>query len=153
MTQRVDLATVMDRLALDALLSAYAHALDEGDRVDPVAFRELFVPGGRPGHPLLGGPPAPGPVPDAADRLADALGPFPVRQHLLVNRLVRFDVLERDDGDLARVRADCLSVLRSSPDGPGRESGARYDFTAVRTPDGWLLRDVVTRELWRRERA
>ncbi|MEV3871823.1 nuclear transport factor 2 family protein [Streptomyces sp. NPDC049906] len=75
MTQRVDLATVMDRLAVDSLLTEYARALDAGDWA---VFRRLFVPGGHVDHPCAEDPaehPATGT--DAVDRLAAALAPIP----------------------------------------------------------------------------
>ena len=40
MTQRVELATVMDRLAVDALVTDYAVAVDDGDWE---AYRKLFT--------------------------------------------------------------------------------------------------------------
>lgn len=44
MTQRVALATVMDRLAVDAVITGYAVAVDDGAWSD---YGALFTPDGR----------------------------------------------------------------------------------------------------------
>jgi hypothetical protein len=155
MTQRVDLATVMDRLAIDSLLTEYARALDAGDWG---AFRRLFVPGGHVDHPCAEDPAEhPATDTDAVDRLAAALAPYPTRQHFLVNRLLSFDLLEHDEGDTARVDADYLAVLYRA-DGsvdaaPDVEHGGRYAFLAVRTREGWRLREALGERMWRRART
>ncbi|MEU3949974.1 nuclear transport factor 2 family protein [Streptomyces sp. NPDC029526] len=151
MTQRVELATVRDRLAVDELVTEYAVAVDEGDWE---GFRGLFAPGGRADHRAAGG--IEGSAGEVAGRLAESLTAFPVRQHLIVNRLVRFGVRELDTGDTAHVRADYLSSMGSGDrDGGGAAApdvvcGGRYAFAVVRTEDGWRLSEVVVRELWRR---
>jgi hypothetical protein len=52
MTQRVELATVMDRLAVDGLVTEYAVAVDDGDWE---AYRGLFAPDGRADYRSAGG--------------------------------------------------------------------------------------------------
>lgn len=52
MTQRVELATVMDRLAVDALVTDYAVAVDDGDWE---AYRGLFTSDGRADYRSAGG--------------------------------------------------------------------------------------------------
>ncbi|WP_330456552.1 nuclear transport factor 2 family protein [Streptomyces sp. NBC_00820] len=149
MTQRVVLATVMDRLAVDELVTAYAVTADDGDWT---AFRGLFTADGRADYRSAGG------IEGDADRvtawLSGSLAPFVMRQHLIVNRQLRFGVLDHDTGDTARVRADYLSPRRlSGPDGPGApdlECGGRYDFGLLRTTDGWRLNEVIVHESWRR---
>ncbi|CAL9597787.1 nuclear transport factor 2 family protein [Streptomyces sp. enrichment culture] len=151
MTQRVELATVRDRLAVDALVTEYAVAVDDGDWE---GFRGLFAPGGRADHRAAGG--IEGSAGEVADWLAESLSGFPVRQHLIVNRLVRFGVRELDTGDTAGVRADYISPLGGGArDGGGAAPpdvvcGGRYTFALVRTEDGWRLSEVVVRETWRR---
>ncbi|MFI9151265.1 nuclear transport factor 2 family protein [Streptomyces sp. NPDC053367] len=148
MTQRVELATVMDRLAVDGLVTDYAVALDDGDWE---AYRKLFTQDGRADYRSAGG--IEGHVRDVAVWLAEQLGPFPMRQHLIVNRRVRFEVLERDVGDTARVQADYISPMGRLTDGcaaPELVCGGRCVFTLVRTDDGWRLREVIVREKWRR---
>lgn len=83
MTQRVDLATVMDRLAIDDLITGYAAAVDDADWT---GYRALFTPDGRADYRGSGG--IEGPAAEVADWLAETLTLFPVRQHLIVNRRV-----------------------------------------------------------------
>ena len=154
MTQRVELATVLDRLAVDGLITEYAVAVDDGDWA---AYRALFAPGGRADYRSAGG--VAGDADRVADWLAESLRIFPVRQHLIVNRLLRFGVLAQDTGDTAQVRADYLNPMcftADGPEGPGASTapalvcGGRYSFSALRTAEGWRLTEVVVREKWRR---
>ncbi|MFF9059290.1 nuclear transport factor 2 family protein [Streptomyces sp. NPDC101213] len=151
MTQRVELAAVLDRLAVDGLITDYAVALDDGDWA---AYRALFTPGGRADHRSAGG--IEGEVGKVAAWLEENMRLFPVRQHLIVNRRLRFGVLEQDLGDTARVQADYLNPMRSAggeeeaAGTPDLVSGGRYDFALLRTEDGWRVREVVVREKWRR---
>jgi hypothetical protein len=131
MTQRVELATVMDRLAVDGLITEYAVAVDDGDWE---AYRRLFTADGW---------------------LAQSMRLFSMRQHLIVNRRVSFGSLEQDAADLANCQADYVNPMRfAETDGGSTEPdfvcGGRYGFTLLRTPDGWRLRGVTVQEKWRR---
>ncbi|MBT3153932.1 nuclear transport factor 2 family protein [Streptomyces sp. CHD11] len=150
MTQRVELATVRDRLALDGLVTEYAVAVDDGDWE---AYRGLFTPDGRADYRSAGG--VEGSAGAVAGWLAKSFAEFPVRQHLIVNRRIRFGLLEQDRGDTARVRADYMSPMGGTgPEGasaaPDLLSGGRCAFSMVRRDDGWRLNEVVVREMWRR---
>ncbi|POX49719.1 nuclear transport factor 2 family protein [Streptomyces sp. Ru72] len=152
MTQRVELATVMDRLAVDGLVTEYAAAVDDGDWE---AYRELFTGDGRADYRSAGG--IEGDARQVAGWLEETMRLFPVRQHLIVNRRIRFGVLERDIGDTAGVCADYVNPMRfASGEGDGGTPepdfvcGGRYTFTFLRTDDGWRLRAVVVQEKWRR---
>ncbi|MFF3906085.1 nuclear transport factor 2 family protein [Streptomyces sp. NPDC001848] len=154
MTQRVELATVMDRLAVDGLVTEYAAAVDDGDWE---AYRELFTGDGRADYRSAGG--IEGDVRQVAGWLEQTMRLFPMRQHLIVNRRIRFGVLERDVGDTARVWADYVNPMRLASGGGDEDDGApepdfvcggRYAFTFLRTDDGWRLRAVVVQEKWRR---
>jgi hypothetical protein len=158
MTQRVELATVMDRLAVDGLITDYAVAVDDGDWE---AYRALFAPGGRADYRSAGG--IEGDAGKVAAWLEESLRLFAMRQHLIVNRRVRFGILDQDTGDTARVQADYVNPMRFAPAGDGDASGerrrpsapdfvsgGRYDFGLLRTYDGWRLREVVVQEKWRR---
>ncbi|MFF9768735.1 nuclear transport factor 2 family protein [Streptomyces sp. NPDC014636] len=149
MTQRAEFATVRDRLAVDDLVTAYAVAVDDGDWT---AYQQLFTVDGRADYRSAGG--IDGDATRVAAWLAESLALFAMRQHLIVNRQVRFGLLENDTGDTARVRADYLNPMRfAGPDGstaPDLVCGGRYDFALLRTPDGWRLREVVVHEKWRR---
>ncbi|MFF4507710.1 nuclear transport factor 2 family protein [Streptomyces sp. NPDC001401] len=150
MTQRVELATVMDRLAVDEVVTDYAAAVDDGDWK---AYRGLFTPDGRADYRSAGG--IEGGAGQVAAWLAESMLLFPMRQHLIVNRRVRFGILEQDTGDTARVRADYVNPMRFAADGGGSAApdfvcGGRYAFGLLRTHDGWRLREVVVEEKWRR---
>lgn len=145
MTQRVDLATVMDRIALDDLVTGYAAAVDDADWT---AYRELFAPDGRADYRGSGG--IEGPADEVADWLAETMTLFPVRQHLIVNRRVLFRETHGypEAGDAADVRADYVNPMRFAS-GEDFVCGGRYAFQALRTADGWRLRSVVVDERWR----
>lgn len=148
MTQRMELATVRDRLVVDALVSDYAAAVDDGDWA---AYRELFTPDGRADYRSAGGIEAE--VERIAVWLADSMRSFAMRQHLIVNRRLRFGVLDQETGDTAEVRADYLNPMRlagAEGGAPDFLCGGRCVFGAVRTDDGWRLREVVVDEKWRR---
>ncbi|MET7754091.1 nuclear transport factor 2 family protein [Streptomyces sp. NPDC005389] len=146
MTQRVDLATVMDRLAVDDLVTGYAAAVDDADWT---AYRALFSPDGRADYRGSGG--VEGPATEVADWLAETLTLFPVRQHLIVNRRVLFrgPTGYPENGDTAEIRADYVNPMRFTS-GEDFVCGGRYAFGAVRTADGWRLTSVVVDERWRR---
>lgn len=158
MTQRAELATVLDRLAVDGLITEYAVAVDDGDWR---AYRALFTSDARVDYRSAGG--IEGDVARVTGWLARSAELLAVRQHLVVNRRVRFGVLEQDTGDTARVQADYVSPLRfARTDGtrtgphpaadtaPDLLCGGRYAFALLRTDDGWRLREVVLHEKWRR---
>lgn len=140
MTQRVDLATVMDRMAIDEVISGYAMAVDDSDWP---GFLALFAPDGRADHRAAGG--IEGSAAEIADWLAGVLARFPVRQHLIGNRRLAFQDLDGYPGDRAEVRADCLTTMFLES---GQETTVvgRYTFGLARTDDGWLLHSVVARE-------
>ncbi|MFB7057872.1 nuclear transport factor 2 family protein [Streptomyces vinaceus] len=152
MTQRVDLATVMDRMAIDEVVSGYAVAVDDGDWT---AYRALFTPAGRADYSSAGG--IEGPAAEVADWLAETMKLFPVRQHLIVNRLVRLEDRGGWPGDRAEVRADFLNPMRlAGPEfdgtvtAPNFVAAGRYTFGLARGSDGgWLLTRVTVHEKWR----
>lgn len=147
MTQRVDLATVMDRLTLDALVTDYAVAVDDGDWEGYLA---LFAADGVVDYRSAGG--TEGSARETARWLAETLTLFPMRQHLIVNRRIRFDLLDGDVGDTAAVRADYFNPMRTNTprSAPDFECGGRYEMNAVREAAGWRLRRVAVHEKWRR---
>ncbi|MGW3653717.1 nuclear transport factor 2 family protein [Streptomyces sp. NPDC000878] len=152
MTQRVELATVMDRLSLDGLVTEYAVAVDDGDWE---AYVGLFAPDGRADYRSAGG--IEGEARQVAEWLAQSMELFPMRQHLIVNRRIRFGIEEQGTYDTARVQADYINPMRlADRDGetgstaPDFVCGGRYAFGLIRTRDGWRLREVVVQEKWRR---
>jgi hypothetical protein len=153
MTQRVELATVLDRLDIDELITGYAVAVDDGEWA---AYRGLFTPAGRADYRTSGG--IEGPAPEVADWLAEMMRLFPVRQHLIVNRRLRIQDLGGYPGDRADLQADYTNPMRLRPPEdeddhstePNFESGGRYAFSLVRTDGGWRIHKVVVHEKWRR---
>ncbi|WEO98725.1 nuclear transport factor 2 family protein [Streptomyces sp. FXJ1.172] len=148
MTQRAELATVIDRLAVDEVITAYAVAVDDGDWT---AYRRLYTADGWADYRSAGG--IEGDAVAIADWLAGNLALFTMRQHLIVNRRIRFGLLDHDTGDTARVQADYLNPMRfatdTTPTAPDLVCGGRYDFALLRTTEGWRLREVIVREKWR----
>ncbi|MFF1834499.1 nuclear transport factor 2 family protein [Streptomyces sp. NPDC058231] len=155
MTQRVALATVMDQLSIDAVITGFATAVDDGAWQD---YRELFTGDGRADYRSAGG--VEGPVAEVAQWLEETMRNFPVRQHLIVNR--RFDIQDLGgySGDRAEVRADYLNPMRllgAPGDGTGTPattapdfvSGGRYAFGLLRAGTGWRIRTVTVHEKWR----
>ncbi|MFD8548078.1 nuclear transport factor 2 family protein [Streptomyces sp. NPDC059649] len=156
MTQRAEHSTVMDRLALDDLVTCYALAVDDGDWPGYLA---LFAPGARVDYRSAGG--IEGSAEDVAGWLAEMLRHFVIRQHLIVNRRITLASQDGAPGDTAAIRADYLNPMRlagpatdadGGPTAPNYTCAGRYDFTARRTPDGWRLTGVVVREKWREVR-
>ena len=152
MTQRVELAIVMDRLAVDEVITEYAVAVDDGDWE---AYRKLFAPGGRADYRSAGG--IEGDAGEIAGWLAESMRLFPMRQHLIVNRRIRFGALDQNTDDTARVQADYVNPMRFAQQDSGDASaapdfvcGGRYTFGLLRTYDGWRLTEVVVEEKWRR---
>ena len=150
MTQRVELATVLDRFAVDEIVTAYAVAVDDGDWE---AYRGLFTSDGRADYRSAGG--IEGDATEVTGWLSRSMDLFAMRQHLIVNRRVRFGVLDQDTGDTAEIQADYINPMRfAGQDGdstaPDFVCGGRYAFVLVRTDDGWRLRQVVVQEKWRR---
>ncbi|WP_351234687.1 nuclear transport factor 2 family protein [Streptomyces sp. NPDC002133] len=143
MTQRVNLATVMDRLAIDDVITGYAVAVDDSDWT---GYRALFTPDGRADYRGSGG--IEGAAAEVADWLAETMQLFPVRQHLIVNRRVRIQDLGGYPGDGADVQADYVNPMRLES-GDDFVSGGRYAFGLVRTDGGWRLRSVTVHEKWR----
>ncbi|MEV7615118.1 nuclear transport factor 2 family protein [Streptomyces sp. NPDC089799] len=155
MTQRVDLATVMDRLAVDDVITGYAVAVDDGDWA---AYRALFAPYGRADYRSAGG--IEGPAGEVAEWLAGTMTLFPVRQHLIVNRRVLLERVDGAPGDRSEVRADFVNPMRLEAPAAGAEpapgstapnfvAAGRYTFVLARTADGWRIGRVTVHEKWR----
>ena len=151
MTQRVELATVMDRLAVDGIVTEYAAAVNEGDWD---AYLRLFTEDGRADYRTAGG--IEGTAAEVARWLARSMERFELCQHLIVNRRVRIDLLDQNPGDTAVLRADYVTPMRlagtreEEDTAPDLVCGGRSSFGLVRTEEGWRLRQVVVEELWRR---
>ncbi|MEU1349226.1 nuclear transport factor 2 family protein [Streptomyces sp. NPDC005775] len=160
MTQRVDLSTVMDRLSIDAVITGYAVAVDDGAWPD---YRALFTADGRADYRTAGG--IEGSAAEVAQWLSQTMLLFPVRQHLIVNRRLDLQDLGGYPGDRARVQADYMNPMRlvreaegdrsgdsasgDRPTAPNFVSGGRYAFELLRTDGGWRIQGVTVHEKWR----
>ncbi|MET7369261.1 nuclear transport factor 2 family protein [Streptomyces sp. NPDC005566] len=148
MTQRVALATVMDRLSIDALITDYAVAVDDGTWDD---YNALFTEDGRADYRGAGG--IEGTAAEVAQWLARTLRASPVRQHLIVNRRLDLQDLGGYSGDQARVRADYLNPMGPEAvergTAPAFVSAGRFAFDLLRTEPGWRIRTVEAHEMWR----
>jgi SnoaL-like protein len=144
MTQRVDLATVMDRLAINDVVSAYAVAIDDSEWT---GFRSLFTPDGRADYTGAGG--IEGTAAEIADWLAGTLRLAVVRQHLIINRRARIEDLDGSSGDNAEMAADYLTTLRPAS-GPDLLCGGRFSFRLRRVEAAWQVHTVSVQEKWRR---
>ena len=127
-------AEVADRLAIDDLLTRYAHAIDTGDwdLLDTVytadATLDYTAAGG-----IRGG------RDEVKAWLASVLPMFPMRQHIITNKTVRLD------GDSATVRAYFYNPMRfeSAERLQFHIMGGYYNHRLVRTPDGWRSVELV----------
>jgi hypothetical protein len=131
--------SVVDRLAMDDLLTRYATAIDA---LDWELLDTVFLDDAHLDYRTAGG--VAGAYPEVRSWLAEVLPLFEVTQHLVVNR--RF---ERDgDGVLA---ASCfLNVNRLRIDGrPWTFTvGGRYHDRLVPTADGWRIAIRFELTLW-----
>jgi hypothetical protein len=131
---------VADRIAIDDLLDAYAHAIDTRDWD---LFRSLFVPGAVLDYGSEGGPRCE--VDEAVKWLDRSLAPFSMLQHIVANRRVEID------GDRARVRAYVFSPLGVPNGEMGLTfilSGGTYDDQLRKTPDGWRFEQRLVKSAW-----
>lgn len=137
----------MDQLAIDALITEYAVAVDDGDWV---AYRGLFTPDGRADYSSAGG--VEGAAAEVSEWLESTLRAFPMHQHLIVNRRLRLGTLDGNTGDTAQVQADYVNAVRMDAVGtaPDCECGGRCTFDLLRTPTGWRVARIDVREKWRR---
>jgi hypothetical protein len=141
MTQLMSHQEVADRIAIDDLLTRYTIAVDNGDWD---LYKTVFTPDAFIDYTSAGG--IKGNVDEIAAWLEKALAAFPVRQHLIANKLVAID------GDTATVRAYFFNPMNITlPDGSSRSTpgGGYYNHRLVRTPDGWRSYELIEEEVWR----
>jgi hypothetical protein len=132
---------VADRIAIDDLLTRYTMAVDGGewDQLDTV-----FTPDAVIDYTSAGG--VRGTREEIKAWLAEALAPFPVRQHLIANKRVELD------GDTATVRAYFYNpMMIAGRDGTSHATpgGGYYNHRLVRTAEGWRSVELIEEEVWR----
>jgi len=138
--QRPSAEEVADRLAIDDLMDAYAHALDTKDWD---TLRTLFVPDAVVDYTEEGG--VRGSIDEAIAWFEKTLAFFTASQHFVTNRRVTVD------GDTATAHAYIFSPL-GAPNGEGGLSlvfaGGAYEDDLRRTPDGWRFAARTIRASW-----
>jgi hypothetical protein len=137
-----DVALLLDRLAIDDLLTTYTTAVDrhDWDALDEVFTADAFID-----YTATGGIAAT--YPEVKQWLAATLPAFSAMQHVLGQKAVEVE------GDEARVRAYFLNPLVVDRPGVGpwrMELGGVYVHTLVRTGAGWRSRQLVEELLWER---
>jgi len=131
---------IVDRLAIEALLSRYAWALDarEFDKLD-----EVFTADAELDYTTAGG--IKGSYPEVKAWLTSVLPFFPAYQHLVTNKEITIE------GDTATSRAGFYN-----PMGHDRADGTRVYFHCggeyrdqlVRTPHGWRIKHRFEQTIW-----
>ena len=131
---------IADRLAIEAVLTRYAWALDarEFDRLD-----EVFTPDAELDYTTAGG--IKGSYPEVKAWLTKVLPYFPAYQHLVTNKEITIE------GDTATSRAGFYN-----PMGHDRTDGTRVYFHCggeyrdqlVRTPEGWRIKNRFEQTIW-----
>ena len=131
---------IADRLAIEAVLTRYAWALDtrEFDRLD-----EVFTPDAELDYTTAGG--IKGSYPEVKAWLTKVLPFFPAYQHLVTNQEITID------GDTATSRAGFYN-----PMGHDRTDGTRVYFHCggeyrdqlVRTSEGWRIKNRFEQTIW-----
>ncbi|HEX4246031.1 MAG TPA: nuclear transport factor 2 family protein [Acidimicrobiales bacterium] len=141
MTDPTSTQELLDRLAIDDLLTRYTMAVDAADWE---LLDTVFTPDARIDYTSAGG--IAGSRDEIKEWLAQALAAFPVRQHLLGNKRVTVE------GDTAAVRAYFFNPMYlQAPDGSQQYApgGGYYNHALLRTSEGWRSRELIEEEVWR----
>ena len=140
MSEIPSLAAIADRLAIEDLLTRYCVAIDDKDWT---LLDTVFTPAAQVDYTSSGG--IKGSYPEVRAWLAKVMPHFSVCQHLVTNRDIRID------GDTATSRAYFYNPMgQTRPDGGTQLFfvGGWYLDRLVRTPEGWRIRERVTRQAW-----
>jgi hypothetical protein len=132
----VEMASVIDRLEIDDLITRYATAVDSRDWD---LFRSCFIDGASIDYTTAGG--TSGTVDDVAKWLEDTLALFTLSVHYVSNRDIRIDG-DQATGWLAYFNPNTLA------DGSLLMSGGHYRDAYVRTADGWKFASRATEGNW-----
>ncbi|MBC8364333.1 MAG: nuclear transport factor 2 family protein [Actinobacteria bacterium] len=131
-----ELRSLADRLAIEDLLTRYAHAVD---RRDWDLFRSVFTDDARIDYTSAGG--IAGDLDEAVAFLEETMPMFEMTQHLVANVDVRID------DDTATVSAMFSNPMRL-PDGDVWFTGGWYHHDLVRTDEGWRSRNLREESAW-----
>ncbi len=129
-----------DRLAIDALLTRYAEAVDEKDWE---TYRSCFTADALIDYTSAGG--IRGGLEEVVAWLAQVMPYFSMTQHLVTNRRIEID------GDEARAHSYFFNPLAvTAADGTQTLyfDGGTYSDRLRRTPDGWRIYERVERSAY-----
>lgn len=138
-TNPTSLQVLSDRLAIDDLLVAYAHAVDRR-RWD--VLDEVFVPDALIDYREMGG--IRGTLPEIKDFLAESMQAFVRSHHLVASTQVSLT------GDTATAVSLCHNPMVVESDGAERlmVCSLWYHDAFVRTPAGWRMSERVLERLF-----
>ena len=131
-----ELEALADRLAIEDLLTRYAHAVD---RHDWDLYRSVFTDDAHIDYTSAGG--IAGTLDEAVSFLEATMPIFEMTQHLVGNVDVRIE------GDTATVSAMFNNPMRL-PGGEVWSTGGWYHHDLVRTGDGWRSRNLREESAW-----
>ena len=132
----VELRALADRVAIEDLLTHYAHAVD---RHDWDLYRSVFTPDAHIDYTSAGG--IAGTLDEAVAFLAETMPMFEMTQHLVSNLDIGID------GDSATVKAVFYNPMRLEG-GETWFTGGWYHHDLVRTETGWRSRRLREETAW-----
>jgi 3-phenylpropionate/cinnamic acid dioxygenase small subunit len=131
---------VVDRLAIDDLLTRYATAVDTKDWA---LYATCFTADALIDYTAAGG--IRGRLPEVRAWLAEVMASFPMTQHIVANRMIVVD------GDSATSRSYLFNPMGVGARGERATlffEGAFYQDRLVRTPDGWRIAERTEEACW-----
>ncbi|MGV0655295.1 nuclear transport factor 2 family protein [Mycolicibacterium thermoresistibile] len=136
-TDRTDAARIADELAINALLTRYARAVDSKDWE---LYRSVFTPDAHIDYTSAGA--VAGSRDEVAEWLAAGFAAIPWSMHYITN------VEAEIDGDTATVRAMFYNPMQLPGMSEMSACGGYYHHELVRTPDGWRSRRLREDNVW-----
>lgn len=136
-TDRTDAGRIADELAINALLTRYARAVDSKDWE---LYRSVFTPDAHIDYTSAGA--VVGSRDEVAEWLAAGFAAIPWSMHYITN------VEAEIDGDTATVRAMFYNPMQLPGMSEMSACGGYYHHELVRTPDGWRSRRLREDNVW-----
>lgn len=136
-TDRTDAGRIADELAINALLTMYARAVDSKDWE---LYRSVFTPDAHIDYTSAGA--VAGSRDEVAEWLAAGFAAIPWSMHYITN------VEAEIDGDTATVRAMFYNPMQLPGMSEMSACGGYYHHELVRTPDGWRSRRLREDNVW-----
>ena len=136
-TDRTDAGRIADELAINALLTRYARAVDSKDWE---LYRSVFTPDAHIDYTSAGA--VAGSRDEVAEWLTAGFAAIPWSMHYITN------VEAEIDGDTATVRAMFYNPMQLPGMSEMSACGGYYHHELVRTPDGWRSRRLREDNVW-----